>query len=129
MKICDNHWKMLRECIDSRGLGHLVSKDTPQLLAKLQNDDGHTASNYDPLWRAMGMIYARAIDIGGIDLLYNNQDGSEKCPVCEAIIHTKFKDIKQTMPATKEDVEKYWIEEPVDCCLEVCKERGMIATS
>lgn len=77
MKMCQTHWQELRGVIDSKGMGHLVATSGEHLQEKL------TKGELDPLWSANHMICSMALDCGGMSLLENNEDGTQKCPLCE----------------------------------------------
>lgn len=81
MKFCDKHWKDLREAIDSRGLGHLISKDGAVAAEAMTRAVQGVAdkTDFDPLLDAYFAISAKIIEIRG--LMYMAPDAP--CPMCE----------------------------------------------
>lgn len=113
MQFCTDHWNKLRLAIANRGIDHLVAKDGEAAItneiAKLSGETG----SYDPLMACHWMITNRALEFGGLYLMFPKEDGSQHCPVCEALLHS-------------DGDEGYWIDGPADVALRECKERGLI---
>jgi hypothetical protein len=89
MKFCMDHWNALRAAIDERGLTDLVAPDGQTAVAQLadQVDQGETPANYDPLMAAHWAIVNNISGLGrgvALYLLYPNEDGSDRCPLCYA---------------------------------------------
>ena len=84
MKFCDTHWDALKQALKDRGLWHLVG-DGESLKSRVTEEiEGtHTTASYDPLWDATNMIYANALQRGGLYLLQGDY-----CPLCEVDKHS-----------------------------------------
>lgn len=76
MRICPPHWQQLRGEIQSRRMWHLVPENGEEANQALI--DGQ----FDPLISATHIIMSSAIGYGGLAVTNNNDDGSERCPVC-----------------------------------------------
>lgn len=76
MRICPTHWMQLRAEIQSRGMWHLVSATKEDAIQSLMNN------RFDPLIIANDIIAKSATGYGGSAVVDNNDDGSERCPVC-----------------------------------------------
>lgn len=112
MKMCQPHWEKIRKAINDRGMGHLGAKTGKQAMANAITElEGRSAENgFDPLMGCNNMIWSQALKILGLGLMSNNPDGSEKCPVCEAMIA----------------YERWWIDGPADVMLKEAKEQKLI---
>ena len=85
MKLCDGHWKKLKDAIGARGMSGGVSEHGRHLGAKLKQElEGkpRTKENYDPLMAAALMIYGHAIKHGGLAMLAHQEGQPELCPIC-----------------------------------------------
>jgi hypothetical protein len=84
MRMCQEHWDRLRSEIDTRGLSVLVPSDganAAERFAKgVEGDD--TIGTFDPLMYAHMAILSHATELIGIAALMDNEDGSERCPLC-----------------------------------------------
>lgn len=113
MKYCDKHWAALRAAIDERGLSHLVSRDgkeaMEQMVAELK---GKGSEFIDPLMGAHNLVMIRSLEQGGLEAMAVDQEGNERCPVCDAMTRTEFA----------------WTHGPADTMLEQCREAGLIPT-
>lgn len=76
MKMCKTHWDALRAAIDACGLNKLVSKSGDEVVRRM------VQGGSDPLMDAHNLILANALDKGGLAILMDNEDGTERCPVC-----------------------------------------------
>lgn len=77
MKFCQPHWAALRKAIDDRGLGHLVAKGGDVAAQRMvEQNDGLTLANFEPLMGAHNRILQKALEIGGLGVLAD--DG---CPL------------------------------------------------
>lgn len=124
MKICMKHWNMLRDAIEQRGLSGLVGKSGEELMENTVAQIEGTKSvkeTFDPLANATWMIYGRALQLGGLYLLQED----DICPICEAIVHrADGYDANETVPS-EEETEKFWIDGPTDATLEQARELGL----
>lgn len=112
MQICKEHWEKLRAALATRGLDHLGAKSGEQAVADMNADLEGDERAYDPLMGCNWMITSRALSIGGLYLLGTKEDGSQYCPVCEAVAGGVE--------------EKDWIDGPADAALAHCREAGLV---
>lgn len=87
MRFCETHWTDLRKAIDDRGLTPFVARGGADVLKRVGSQvsgDALTAANFEPLMSAHMAILGRLMDIGGPAVLFDNEDGSERCPICFA---------------------------------------------
>lgn len=83
MRMCMPHWNELKEAIRVRGLYKFVSKSGTEAVQRLARGDEHPEETPDPLMDANMRITMMALDQGGVTLMAPNDDGSERCPLCE----------------------------------------------
>lgn len=112
MKICTPHWERLRAALKERGLDHLGAKTGEAAAANMVTElEGRSAENdFDPLMAANNMIWTQGLKVCGLALMANNEDGSEKCPICESA----------------KAFEQDWITGPSDAVLGIAKEKGLV---
>lgn len=84
MRFCDAHWQKTRAAIEARGLTGLVAKNWEEAVGRLVAgaEAGSTASSFDPLNMTFNMILSRALERCGLELMMQNEDGSDRCPLC-----------------------------------------------
>lgn len=84
MKLCTPHWEKLKEAIRARGLWQFVATKGEQVAAKVQAEveRGPGASTFEPLLAANMAIFSNALGLAGMSLMANEEDGSERCPIC-----------------------------------------------
>lgn len=102
MKFCQDHWDRLRQAIEDRGLGDLISKDgelAVKRTARQVEEEDVTVATFDPLIGAFWAIAHNAMSViesGGHSPLYLMSDGEEdpveleggegktwpRCPLC-----------------------------------------------
>jgi hypothetical protein len=98
MRMCMPHWNALKAAIDARGLSQFIAKDGDEVQRRADT------KSFEPLLGAHNAILAQAINVGGLEVLMQNDDGQELCPICF------FQDrCKCGAPDCKERYEK-WIE-------------------
>lgn len=114
--MCADHWLKLREGVKSRGLWHLVAKSGEDAHARLLEEIDGTAKveGYDPLMAANIMITGEALKQGGLTLLVQDENGKERCPLCEVDKNGKGQ--------TNADS---WINGCLDSVLEYCRDNGL----
>ena len=93
MKICESHWRMMRDAIEERGLSGLIAKDGPTAFAnevaqleaaQVGDPEPHKAAPFDPLMSMHWHFSNEALRCGGLYLLAAPPDGApDYCPVCE----------------------------------------------
>ena len=76
MKMCQSHWDKLRAAIADRGLDKFVSADGLAAINAL------VAGRPDPLLAAHNAIVGNAASKVGIAVMQQNEDGSDRCPIC-----------------------------------------------
>lgn len=121
MKICADHWAKVREAIKARGLDHLGAKSGQEAMADAVTQLQGGETQYDPLMDCNNMIWGRGLELGGLYLMGQKEDGSEYCPICEALAH-----MEPALGETKEQQERYWIDGPADAALKCAREKGLV---
>jgi hypothetical protein len=112
MQICQEHWDMLRQ---ARGIDHLIAKDVVAAVATVKAELAGDSTSYDPLMGCNWMIIIRALKEGGPYLLGEKADGTQYCPICEAV-------------ANGYPVEQ-WIDGPADAALKYCQEQRLVTVN
>ena len=82
MRICENHWKQLREAISARGGDPFIKTAVGAHAEMVAGIEGRPTVRLDPLLAANSMIWENAIRIAGLVLLGARPDGGEWCPIC-----------------------------------------------
>ncbi len=72
MRICQPHWKDLKQAIADRGLYKFVAGSGEEVVEKME------AGGFDPLMHANIAITAAAVKDAGPEILVG-----DKCPLCE----------------------------------------------
>lgn len=112
MQICKDHWAMMREAIDNKGMSSLVAKDgkaaheniVSELTVGLQPP-------FDPLMSMNWHWMAAAIECGGLAMMTPNDDGSPRCPICEYVKNVPSFDPKAKIDNVASQMQKHCIEE------------------
>lgn len=92
MKICQAHWDMIRQSIETHGMDSLVTKTAEgaaEQIAK-QASGVPEEKNFDPLLSHHWYWSNMAMEFGGLYLLGVDPSGANDgkyCPVCEAAKH------------------------------------------
>lgn len=120
MKICEPHWDKLRTAIKDRGIDHLGAKNGKDAVDNVAEELQGGQPDYDPTMACNMMIWNQALKMGGLYLMGQKEDGSEYCPICEAIAH-----MSPPPGMTKEQQERSWIDGPADAALDECRKRGL----
>lgn len=128
MRICKDHWLKLRNRITDLGLSHLVAKSGEeahaQMVDELQGRDDK--KNYDPLMSCNWMIVNHALEKGGLQVMMPKEDGTDRCPICEAWEHRHDSALPGDKEVTKEDFEDYWISGPTNAALAHARQLGLV---
>lgn len=121
MKICQPHWNKLRAAIKDRGIDHLGAKSGKEAVEDALTELRGGEQDFDPAMACNNMIWSQGLKMGGLYLMGTKDDGSEYCPICEALD-------KMSPPpgSTREDCERWWIDGPADAALEECRRRGLV---
>src|SRR5690348_12627614 len=93
MRICREHWKMMRDAVETRGLSGLVAKDGKQavddMVSELRGEPDAKHERFDPLmsmnWHWSGV----AMEAGGLAIMGKGPDSNDGhfCPICELAAH------------------------------------------
>lgn len=79
MKICQEHWKKLKELIELQGLSKFIAKDGKEAMGNALKQIKGEASHPDPLMMCNNMIWSRAIETFGLGIMQ-----CDNCPICNA---------------------------------------------
>jgi len=85
MKFCMIHWDRLKTEIQNLGMEPLMAKTGEDVMAKMVQEvevGQTTKTTFDPLMGAHNAILSRALDIAGLNLMMQNEDGTDRCPLC-----------------------------------------------
>jgi len=93
MRVCKDHWQMMRDQIDARGMSGLIAKDGKQAVddavADIQGEPDPKNERFDPLmsmnWHWSGI----ALKAGGLGLMAQGPESNDGhyCPICELAAH------------------------------------------
>lgn len=121
MRMCQKHWLRLREGVVNRGLDAFITKSGADAAASVQKEmeGGDRHSPYDPLLRAALLVTESAMYAGGDYLHGRQRDGSEYCPICEAVVH-------RPPEYSVDDAEQLWINSPLDAIAADFRERNWV---
>lgn len=100
MKICADHWQLMRDAVDARGMSGLIAKDGETALenevaqleaAKAGDPEPYKAAPFDPLMSLHWHFTNDALRCGGLYLMGENPDAEDKhfCPICEFEKHAE----------------------------------------
>lgn len=94
MKFCKPHWDALKYLVEDRGLMGLVASSGEEAMSRMadqlqrpREEDVVMASNFDPLAGATWAIYGNALELGGAYLIFPDDEGNMRCPICESEKH------------------------------------------
>lgn len=112
MRMCQPHWNALRKAIDDRGLGSFGAKSPEEAKRSIVTElEGRGAENdFDPLLTCNNMIWAEGLKRCGLVLMTPNEDGSERCPICEA----------------QKQYGEWWIQGPADAMLREARQKKLV---
>ena len=113
MRICQTHWDKLRAALKERGLDHLGAKSGKEAVddAVTQLSGGDT--DYDPTMACFYMISSKGLEIGGLYMMGTDEQGNERCPICECVAHGAGD-------------ENFWINGPADAALAEARSRKLV---
>lgn len=127
MKMCQKHWDRLIELIKERGMWSLVGGPETARAELQAAIDGDPEREFDPLLRANSMVMSQALSMGGLYLMSAKPDGSEYCPICEAVTHMSQVPLQPGGPPAGEQwVENHWTVGVVDSIQQLLRERGVL---
>lgn len=89
MRMCQFHWDQLRAAVDERGMSGLIAGDGHKAAEAMDRElaGASEASDFDPLMAANWAIFSRALKMGGLYLMTEDESCNEYCPLCEADAH------------------------------------------
>lgn len=92
MRICAEHWQMMRDAIDAQGLGSLVARSGEEahanMVAELNGEPDDKNERFDPLMSMHWHFTNNALRAGGLYLMTPNPEtGEPYCPICESEKH------------------------------------------
>jgi hypothetical protein len=108
MKICTEHWNMMRTAITKVGIEHLISKSNESLKEKIISEAKGEKETFDPLYSMNNHYWSMGIESGGLYILEDSgapENDGQYCPLCEAEKYTNFnsqKDINRVAEEIKE---------------------------
>lgn len=125
MRICQTHFKALKEKVIDKGMGALISYDGVAAHERMAAEMEGTATNatYDPLLAACWMLMGMALERGGFYLLGSKPGDSsdgEYCPLCEV-------EAAGVKLDGKAGAAEEWLEGSTDCVLIYCRENNLLA--
>ena len=89
MKLCDRHWEELRAAIKAKGIWDLVASSGEALKPVVERDLAGKAperpEHFDPLLAATFAIYNNGLRAGGLYLMMPDEEGNDRCPICEGL--------------------------------------------
>jgi hypothetical protein len=127
MRTCKDHWQLMRDAVDARGMSSLVAKDgqtamaneLAQLEAAQAGDpEPHKAAPLDPLMSLHWHFANEALRCGGLYLMGQNDDGKNDghfCPVCEFEKHAEGFVAKEAIGSVADQIADH------------CRAEGLIA--
>lgn len=119
--MCQPHWEKIRAAIKERGLDHLGASSGLEAIERLNDElaGRATPDTYDPLMNANNMIWSRALEMGGLYLMGQKEDGSQYCPLCE---------VDANSPAREDGrpEAEHWIEGCTNSVLNHCRDLGLV---
>lgn len=119
MKICKDHWQLMRDAIDDRGMSGLVAKDGETALenelaqleaAKSGDPEPHKAAPLDPLMSMHWHFTNDALRCGGLYLMGAREDGQNDghyCPICEFEKHAEGFVAKEAIGSVADQMAEY----------------------
>lgn len=91
MRICADHWALMRAAVGENGMTALVAPDGEtahaDLVAELRGESDPDHKRFDPLMSMHWHWTSHALRTGGLYLLMGKEDGTPYCPVCEFAAH------------------------------------------
>ncbi len=124
MKICKDHWQVMRDAVESRGMTGLVAKsgedavaDQVRQLKEAQRtgsvSEQTTRDTFDPLMSMHWHWMNGALKNGGLYLMSQNPDDAEGnyCPVCEYAKNVSDFDAKKEIENVADQMRAYCVEQ------------------
>lgn len=94
MQICKDHWQLMRDAVEERGLSGLIAKSSEAAMdnevrqleeaqATGKVSEKTVKETFDPLMSMHWHFTNDALRCGGLYLMGEREGGGEYCPVCE----------------------------------------------
>jgi hypothetical protein len=127
MRFCSAHWGKLRLSIRDRGLDQFVSTSGSVLADRMAKgiDGDDTKARFDPLMGAHNAIVSNAMGFVGLALMVQNEDGSDRCPIC--FLDKDHKEKCQRLGCT--DTFEEWIDKAADEQLSLAKRLNLVGAT
>lgn len=114
MKICDVHWKMMRDSIEAHGMSSLVMKSAEAAMENTMAELNGQEASFDPLMSMHWHWTNAALRNGGLYLMGPDENGNDYCPMCEFITHINDFFPQKEIDDVSKEMAKY------------CREEGLI---
>ena len=126
--------RQLGEVTDERGNydheANVKLQEERAARAPTSAEAAHAAATFDPLMTIYWMTMNRAMEMGGLYLMTAKPDGTEYCPVCEAMENMASVPLSPGGPPVgAEWVERFWIDGPADAAHQQAVALGVVAKS
>ncbi len=84
MRFCQDHWDKLKDAVDARGLSAFVADDGSAVIDRVvaESESGPSKTTFEPLMAAHMAIVSNVLRIAGLEAMANNEDGTDRCPLC-----------------------------------------------
>lgn len=115
MKICKNHWDMIRASIAEHGMGDLISKSAEAAFDnEMKALDGGTP-DFEPLMSHNWHWSNNALAAGGLAVMMvddaNPENDGHPCPVCLYVKHQPGFEAKSEIDSVSGQMRAYAIEQ------------------
>jgi hypothetical protein len=93
MRMCKEHWAMMRASIETHGLSGLIAKDGKQAVddtvADLQGEPDPNNERFDPLMSMNWHFSGWAMKAGGLSVMGQGPESNDGhfCPICGMAAH------------------------------------------
>lgn len=84
MKFCAPHWQKMRDAVRERDMERFIARSPEAAMRRLHDEMTGTAApdDFDPLMWMNNILWSKLLELGGINLMMPNEDGSDRCPLC-----------------------------------------------
>jgi hypothetical protein len=116
MKICKQHWQLMRDAIEARGMSSLVAKDGETAMENEVKALEGDAPDFDPLMSMHWHYSNEALRYGGLYLMFvseeeNPDNEGHYCPVCEFEKHSEGFVAVESIGRIADQMREYAIEQ------------------
>lgn len=133
MRFCKSHWEELQKGIKEAGLFHLVHQSGDAAAdAQMRELTGQsTPEDYDPLLSAHWAIVSNSLQLLGLELMIQTEEGDGHCPLCFA--KQRLEEHVQTCTDPKCRADQtltdlpHWIDHAVNGQLQYAREQGLVS--